>query len=511
MCGIVGLLAMNGVNDKQVKALQHLLLLDMMRGAHATGLAKVNLKTGEPKVHKLAVDAIDYLSDKDTKDFLAKDRQGLYIGHNRYATMGTRTDDGAHPFTHKHITMVHNGMVDTHVLHDLDGYRDPDCTVDSEMVCRTIAERGIEEAVKKFSGAFSLVWWDADARTLNFLRNEKRPMFICHTYTTTMWASEKNFLRVLLAREDNFDESFEPYETKPHALYSWHFDNNGKILYKGHAKVRQLTIPEVPAPFQNRWNGYSGYYGTDRTSAAKISSDRRITTKLREMGLTCAYNQRVILEVSQVNRTNMFDTKVDLYGTMYGPEGVSAPFRTFQTPLESLLLDFDIAAVKQLPTGRFSVEELEKMTKGCSRIFATVDNAYTVSERDTADGVYKSFDRVIVNEAKSQPVVARDEERPVEKKPAGNEANVIEGPAKFPLKVDGWTFTSPQEFMNLTSNGCAACGDIPTVFNRNNKHMCVYSGVGNRKATIMDAEFICGNCINNDTKALDKAMSLTLV
>jgi hypothetical protein len=248
----------------------------------------------------------------------------------------------------------------------------------------------------------------------------------------------------------------------------------------------------------------------DHTSAAKTSSDRRITTKLREMGLTCAYNQRVILEVSEVNRTNMFDTKVDLHGTMHGPEGVSAPFRTFQTPLESLLLDYDIAAVKQLPTGRFSVEVLEGLTKGCSRIFATVDNAYAVTEPDT-NRAYRTFDRVIVNQVKSQPVVTRDEGRPVEKKPEGNEVSVIEGPAKFPLKVDGWTFTSPQEFMNLTANGCAACGDIPTVFNRNNKHMCVYSGVGNRKATIMDAEFICGNCINNDTKALDKAMSLTLV
>lgn len=497
MCGIVGMMTVGTATDKQLKMLSHLLLLDQMRGEHATGLAKVNLKTGETEVHKKAVNAIDYLSMSETKDFLNKDRQSLYIGHNRFATMGKRDDSGAHPFKHKHITMVHNGVVDRWVLDDLEGYNDKDCTVDSDMVCRTIAEKGIEGAVKVISGAFSLVWWDAESRSLNFLRNERRPMWICHTDTETMWASEKNFLNVLLARLDKYKGDFEPYEVKPHTLYSWYYDDKGSLLHNGHAKVRPLKIEGVEDPFptsRGGWNNYSGPYSGYNYNQ---SSDQRALAKLKSCGLgNLKINDRVKLTFDCFERTALFDSKVSLHGIIHGEEGVKVAFRTFGTELKDILGDFDKELLKALPVGRNSATVLEAISPGASTIWADINACYDVSEKDES-GVFRTFTRVVVDEVNSVPVDLKKIKDNTGKKLARGEVNEEIG-ARFPMKVDGWTFTNPREFINLTSCGCAACGNVPTIFNKNNKKMCVYSGVGGKHATIMDAEFVCGDCIAED-------------
>lgn len=128
----------------------------------------------------------------------------VVLGHNRHATKGASGDpEGAHPFQHGNITLVHNGSLTTHYSLTTENF-----TVDSEAICKAISVDGIEAVAPKLRGAFALVWIDSDNNTLNFLRNEERCFAMAWNETTNRmwWASEMDMLKWQLNR-DTFTRS----------------------------------------------------------------------------------------------------------------------------------------------------------------------------------------------------------------------------------------------------------------------------------------------------------------
>lgn len=192
MCGLVGIASNNLiVGDRNV--FTSLLYLDELRGEHSTGVAAVD-KAGDVSVYKRALKASDFIQLKGYTNTLLKADKVL-MGHNRYATMGARDDNNAHPFTHGTITLMHNGTLNNKL--DVNSCKAVFNT-DSETIAYALSREDTKEVLERLGGAYALVWYDEEELTLNFARNDERPLFLGRIGANDLvWASEKAMLELV--------------------------------------------------------------------------------------------------------------------------------------------------------------------------------------------------------------------------------------------------------------------------------------------------------------------------
>lgn len=152
---------------------------------------------GKPTIVKEAVPAEAFLKMPVALAQANQLERAMFaVGHNRYATRGKINQDNAHPFQHKHISLVHNGSLFTK-------YGLPDGNkfdVDSEAIAYSIAKIGMQETAPKLDGAFSLVWFDEERKTLNFCRNASRPMVFVFVDDGMFFGSEAPMIEWVLWR-----------------------------------------------------------------------------------------------------------------------------------------------------------------------------------------------------------------------------------------------------------------------------------------------------------------------
>lgn len=206
MCGIVGRAGLLGTDDERV--FKTLLLLDYFRGQDSTGVCVVS-KKGLVDVLKVADDPIMLFQQSAFDATVVGVSDAIWIGHNRAATIGVTTRANAHPFKCDHITGVHNGTLEKSSLAVLASRLDDDYGTDSETVFQHMARYGVEETVSRMQGAWALVWYNAKDETLNMLRNDKRPLFLCKTdkgdKAFLTWASEFKMIVAARAMADVID------------------------------------------------------------------------------------------------------------------------------------------------------------------------------------------------------------------------------------------------------------------------------------------------------------------
>lgn len=194
ICGLVGVAG--AIGDKEEKAFLHLLQLDTVRGPHSTGVCFVN-SNKHVSVHKELGTPWD-LMDSRRFEKAMNGVNNVMLGHNRYATKGAVNVANAHPFMFENVVGAHNGTLVSQ--YQLDDYQDFD--VDSENLYHHMNNNGVDDTIKKTNGAFALTWYDRKANTLNFARNDQRPLFFTFTEDrkTLFWASEEWMLSVALGR-----------------------------------------------------------------------------------------------------------------------------------------------------------------------------------------------------------------------------------------------------------------------------------------------------------------------
>lgn len=189
MCGLVGIAGKLTVKDEAT--MKRLFLLDFFRGPDSTGLAAVR---GDGNIHvsKLASHPIDLFDSARFKTALSGYNSKIFLGHNRYATKGKVNANNAHPYHYGDIVGAHNGTLSITSWRALEKAVGEDFEVDSQAIIAAIAAIGIAETVPLLQGAWSLTWYDKADNTLNFLRNDERPLWYAYTkdFDRIFWASE---------------------------------------------------------------------------------------------------------------------------------------------------------------------------------------------------------------------------------------------------------------------------------------------------------------------------------
>lgn len=243
MCGLVACISKKkyGFNTNDSEIFDQLLYTGALRGEDSTGMFYVN-KYGNLYTLKSAQRAAVYQDTKTYADFLkaAYLNGRIMVGHNRAATKGEKIDKNAHPFISDNICLVHNGTLYNHKsIADTD--------VDSHALAMGFSTKGYKETLDKAFGAYALIWYNAEEKTLRIARNSERPLWMIDTKDAIYIASEADMLSWIVGR--NLKEKVDaPTFFATDKIYSWKLDTQQTAFYseKYEKKAVAATILTKP-------------------------------------------------------------------------------------------------------------------------------------------------------------------------------------------------------------------------------------------------------------------------
>ena len=267
MCGLIGVAG--DLNFRGKKAFDDGLYMSALRGVHSTGIASMD-HDGDIDIFKMPVTAELFQSHR-YYDKLVNLNSYALIGHNRHATRGAIKRENCHPFGFDNIVGAHNGTLDYEALRSLEGYSKFD--TDSEALYNHMDTHGVKETVSLLSGAWALTWIDSRDRTINFLRNDQRPLFLAMSDCRNMlfWMSEEKMLEAILER--NEIKHMGIFELPENMWYRWIIPNRTQIFQQkptAHRCEGKKPVPFVAGTHDAhnvvRWWTPQGGGGTDPES-----------------------------------------------------------------------------------------------------------------------------------------------------------------------------------------------------------------------------------------------------
>lgn len=265
MCGLVG--CAGPINGKHEKAFKQLLIIDSLRGAHSTGVAAVRKWDSHVTVAKKVGNPYELLDSVKFEEIF-KTINKVLIGHNRWATQGKVNSANAHPYEFESLVGAHNGTLNNRS--DLFEWNTHD--VDSYNLYHHMEEKGLRDLMTKVRGAWALTWYDKDLDSINFLRNDQRPLWLAVTDDNVLfWASEPWMLEGVLWREGIKHAALEQIPVDQHIVFN--IDDKGH-LGKPHISPCASTA-KVPAyttyPVNNGGNT------PPKTSGVVVTQNKSVT------------------------------------------------------------------------------------------------------------------------------------------------------------------------------------------------------------------------------------------
>ena len=258
MCGIVGMATteVQVWNDDHIAFFEQALHADTIRGEDSTGVFGWNESMREPDYFKRAFAAPDFLQLKGTRKIVRSTKDwNILVGHNRAATRGSIDHSTAHPFQIGDITLVHNGTLDTQSnLPNSHHF-----TVDSENICYAFSVEKAEDIIPELRGAFTLVWFDALDKSLNIVRNDKRPFSIAtvENNESILFASEGMMLKWIATRNKfKIKQMFTPAP----GVWLKYFPHSDFKDWQEKPEIKTLEL--YTPPLAQTWPNYDSGYGT---------------------------------------------------------------------------------------------------------------------------------------------------------------------------------------------------------------------------------------------------------
>lgn len=253
MCGIVGIVTKSktGLFKTQADMFSQLIFADQLRGTDGTGLFYNRKKKCIAVKHPATASLM--FGQKQYKNALSDAVQNgdFLIGHNRAATKGNKIWKDTHPFVEDNITLIHNGTLFNH--HKLNKNSD----VDSHAIAVHMAKNGHIKTLKEVDGPFALVWFDQKEQTLNFCRNNQRPLSIVETDNCWLISSEAGLAQWIAERNNLKITSTTNLESEH--VYSFKEHDYSKLLKE---KVTYFN-----------WSGITSYGGTYKGNYSGIYSN----------------------------------------------------------------------------------------------------------------------------------------------------------------------------------------------------------------------------------------------
>ena len=261
MCGIIGYTGYSDARGVLIKGLKTL----EYRGYDSAGIALYNK-------NKNAADVIKCKGRVALLDEKTKGATGTCgIGHTRWATHGSVSDENSHPHKFGGVTLVHNGIIENYnsIKNQLGVESMLKSDTDSEIVAALIdtyyqkeksPEKAIIKAVKDITGTFALgIMFDGIEDTIYAVRNVS-PIVCCQNENGAYIASDIMAIgeysddyfvlpELVVAKIDKngfFITDFHGKEIKPRMLkLDWNIKNNGKAGFPFYMEKEICEQPSV--------------------------------------------------------------------------------------------------------------------------------------------------------------------------------------------------------------------------------------------------------------------------
>lgn len=279
MCGICGGMSYP-LNMTEMNHIRSLMVLSTMRGFEGSGAITVRQPKGKVLVStvKTELSCAELAVDPDFDAITVNPK--IVVAHARAPTRGGNFEEFIHPHRVGHITGVHNGT-----MFEVMGKKIDNEESDSLEIFKALAEHSIEDFIKGSRGAYSLVWVDTKNGTLNFLRNDQRPMIWARVggdHSSCMyWASEKSMLDyALVARGNYLSSAIKFISPKPWEHVSFSLDVKNGIFPK---EVKQYENP-TSTPAYTKFHGGKWMTQSDWDKELKRLADKADRTETRTSG-----------------------------------------------------------------------------------------------------------------------------------------------------------------------------------------------------------------------------------
>lgn len=280
MCGIAGVMSSVLVKN-EIEEFVDIATISNLRGRQGSGVFTVSsrVKNQAVAIHRSANSLAHLVTTEQFTKMHEKKSLSIICGHARWPTKGGTEMKMVHPHRVDHITGVHNGT-----MRSIMGKTIPTGESDSALVYKAIREHGLRKFVDESYGAYCLVWVDTEKGTLNFLRNDERPLWFCALYATggalqtLYWASEPTFMSLVLRRNrGDITKYSQMYQLEKEQHFEYDLNVMADIGYTKKTDMKPVrTYPSYSG--SSLWDGWEDSLDDGMSGASAISRNTGVNS-----------------------------------------------------------------------------------------------------------------------------------------------------------------------------------------------------------------------------------------